>query len=75
MTGWGTGTECNNGCTGTVAEQVYTNTKITLASADTTFIETVGVSQGAKYTNMKMSSDNKVYYRQDQRSKNGLGLF
>ena len=33
MTGWGTGTECDDGCSGTVAAQQYMGTTITLADA------------------------------------------
>ncbi|KAF5878773.1 uncharacterized protein Bfra_000942 [Botrytis fragariae] len=52
MTGWGTGTECNDDCTGTVAKQQYLNTTITLASADPDFGATLGVSQGTTYTGL-----------------------
>ncbi|TGO56951.1 hypothetical protein BCON_0071g00050 [Botryotinia convoluta] len=52
MTGWGTGTECSDDCTGTVAKQKYLNTTITLASADPNFGATLGVSQGTTYTGL-----------------------
>ncbi|RDW67617.1 hypothetical protein BP6252_09013 [Coleophoma cylindrospora] len=60
MTGWGTGTECDSGCTGTIAEQTYKNVVITLASSDTSFLNTLTTSGGVTYTNAKMSSDGTV---------------
>ncbi|KAH6678480.1 hypothetical protein B0J14DRAFT_505863 [Halenospora varia] len=60
MTGWGTGTECDDSCTGTIAAQTYKNTTITLASADASFIKTLTTSGGTTYTGAKMSADNKV---------------
>ncbi|KAL4946823.1 hypothetical protein BDV06DRAFT_217977 [Aspergillus oleicola] len=44
---YGTGTECNEGCTGTSEEQKYINTEITLASADTTFGDTIASAGSA----------------------------
>ncbi|KAL0940124.1 uncharacterized protein CTRU02_206734 [Colletotrichum truncatum] len=61
MRGYGTGTECNNGCTGTIAEQVYSNTVITLSNADPNFGSTIGSSQGAKYTGLTSSQGGKVW--------------
>jgi len=61
MTGYGTGTECDDGCTGTVSAQTYTNTVITLASADTTFGSTIATSQGATYTGLTSSEGGKVW--------------
>ncbi|KAF4218765.1 hypothetical protein CNMCM8980_005007 [Aspergillus fumigatiaffinis] len=61
MTGYGTGTECNGGCTGTVAEQKYLNTKITLASADTTFGNTIASAAGATYSGLSSSEGGKVW--------------
>ncbi|KAF6838167.1 hypothetical protein CMUS01_04738 [Colletotrichum musicola] len=61
MRGYGTGTECNNGCTGTIAEQTYSNTVITLSNPDTTFGSTIGSSQGAKFTGLTSSQGGKVW--------------
>ncbi|GIK05470.1 hypothetical protein Aspvir_009582 [Aspergillus viridinutans] len=61
MTGYGTGTECDGGCTGTVAEQKYLNTKITLASADTTFGNTIASAAGATYSGLSSSEGGKVW--------------
>lgn len=62
MTGWGTGTECNDGCTGTVAAQTYKNTTITLASSDVNFGKTLGVSGGTTYSGLSVSADGKVWH-------------
>ncbi|KAL1645414.1 hypothetical protein SLS58_003721 [Diplodia intermedia] len=61
MTGYGTGTECDDSCTGTVSEQQYLNTTITLAGADTSFSDTLTSSGGAVYTEMKSSQGGKVW--------------
>ncbi|KAH8648650.1 hypothetical protein BX600DRAFT_475580 [Xylariales sp. PMI_506] len=61
MTGYGTGTECDDGCTGTVAAQTYTNTVITLASADLTFGNTIATSGGATYTGLSYSNGGQVW--------------
>ncbi|KKY15340.1 hypothetical protein UCDDS831_g07663 [Diplodia seriata] len=61
MRGYGTGTECQSDCTGTIDEQKYLNTVITLADADTTFGSTVGSSQGAKYSELKQTEGGKVW--------------
>ncbi|KAI1263834.1 hypothetical protein F5Y18DRAFT_418138 [Xylariaceae sp. FL1019] len=55
MTGYGTGTECDDGCTGTIAAQTYTNTVITLAEADDSFGDTIVASQGATYSGLSTS--------------------
>ncbi|KAI0428982.1 hypothetical protein F5Y09DRAFT_332140 [Xylaria sp. FL1042] len=60
MTGYGTGTECDDSCTGTIAAQTYSNTVITLAEADSTFGNTITTSGGATYSGLT-SSDNKVW--------------
>ncbi|KAI0799385.1 hypothetical protein GGR55DRAFT_683993 [Xylaria sp. FL0064] len=60
MTGYGTGTECDDSCTGTIAAQTYSNTVITLAEADATFGNTITTSGGATYSGLT-SSDNKVW--------------
>ena len=49
---WGTRTECNGGCTGTVSAQTYSNTAITLENADTTFGKTIAIAGGATYTGL-----------------------
>ncbi|KAH7016975.1 hypothetical protein EDB80DRAFT_703926 [Ilyonectria destructans] len=61
MRGYGTGTECNGGCSPTVAEQRYINTVITLAGADTNFGKTISTSQGATYTGLTSSQGGKVW--------------
>ncbi|KAF2236053.1 hypothetical protein EV356DRAFT_565796 [Viridothelium virens] len=61
MTGWGTGTECDSDCTGTVAVQQYIGTTITLAAADTTFGDTIASAQGATYTGLSSSNGGKVW--------------
>ncbi|KAG8743141.1 hypothetical protein FRC10_000358 [Ceratobasidium sp. 414] len=51
MKGWGTGTECNNGCNGTISPQKYTNTVITLDTGVTsggTTISGLTSEQGGK---------------------------
>ena len=58
---WGTGTECNDGCSGTIAAQTYKNTVITLAGADTAFGKTLSTSQGTTYTGLKNSADGKTW--------------
>ncbi|KAI5784057.1 hypothetical protein FPQ18DRAFT_282467 [Pyronema domesticum] len=61
MRGWGTGTECNNDCTGTVAAQQYINTVITLKEADATFGNTIAKASGATYSGLASSSGGKVW--------------
>ncbi|KAJ5280458.1 hypothetical protein N7478_005830 [Penicillium angulare] len=61
MTGYGTGTECDDSCTGTIAAQQYLNTVITLASADTTFGDTIATASGATYTGLSSSQGGKVW--------------
>ncbi|KAL4951136.1 hypothetical protein BDW69DRAFT_196688 [Aspergillus filifer] len=61
MTGYGTGTECNEDCTGTPEEQKYINTEITLASADTTFGDTIASAGSASYEGLKSSEGGKVW--------------
>ena len=61
MLGWGTAIECNddNGsaCTGTISEQVWEDSVITLASADSTFDQTLGAGTGVVYTDMTTEDD------------------
>ncbi|KAK6526198.1 hypothetical protein TWF281_011233 [Arthrobotrys megalospora] len=61
MRGYGTGTECNDGCSGTIAAQSYLNTVITLASADTTFGGTIATAGGATYSGLTSSDGGKVW--------------
>ncbi|PYH42915.1 uncharacterized protein BP01DRAFT_359137 [Aspergillus saccharolyticus JOP 1030-1] len=61
MTGYGTGTECDDDCTGTVAAQFYLNTTITLREADTTFGDTIATGAGATYTGLSSSEGGKVW--------------
>jgi hypothetical protein len=61
MRGYGTGTECDGGCTGTVAAQKYVGTTITLAAADSTFGNTIASAGGATYTGLASSGGGKVW--------------
>lgn len=61
MTGYGTGTECDDSCSGTIAEQTYTNTVITLLEADETFGDTIVASSGATYSGLTSSESGKVW--------------
>ncbi|KAJ6062265.1 uncharacterized protein N7446_006385 [Penicillium canescens] len=61
MRGYGTGTECNDQCSGTIAAQKYLNTTITLAGADTTFGSTIAKAAGASYTGLGSSQGGKVW--------------
>lgn len=56
-----TGTECDDSCTGTIAEQTYSNTEITLLEADSTFGDTIATSGGATYTGLSSSNGGKVW--------------
>ncbi|KAF9884727.1 hypothetical protein FE257_001288 [Aspergillus nanangensis] len=62
MRGYGTGTECNEDCTGTIAAQQYVGTTITLASADTTFGNTIASAGGATYSGLTSSDGGKVWH-------------
>lgn len=61
MTGYGTGTECDDSCSGTIAEQTYSNTVITLLEADTSFGDTIVASNGATYSGLVSSESGKVW--------------
>ncbi|KAJ6465760.1 hypothetical protein C8R45DRAFT_1055631 [Mycena sanguinolenta] len=52
MKGYGTGTECDDNCSGTVAAQTYTNTVITFDAPDPNFGKTLVLSGGATYTGL-----------------------
>lgn len=58
---YGTGTECDDNCAGTIATQTYLNTVITLASADPTFGSTLVVSGGTTYTGLASSEGGKIW--------------
>ncbi|KAG9096671.1 hypothetical protein FRC07_010888 [Ceratobasidium sp. 392] len=61
MKGWGTGTECNDGCNGTVSPQKYTNTVITLDAADANFGKTGVASGGTTITGLTSEQSGKVW--------------
>ncbi|KAL4802516.1 hypothetical protein BDV18DRAFT_166860 [Aspergillus unguis] len=61
MTGYGTGTECDEDCTGTSTEQKYINTKITLAGADASFGDTIASAGGATYEGLSSSEGDTVW--------------
>lgn len=61
MRGYGTGTGCNLNCKGSTSAQTYTNTVITLKSADPNFRKTIGTSHGAMYTRLTSSEGGKVW--------------
>ncbi|KAJ5735989.1 uncharacterized protein N7483_001114 [Penicillium malachiteum] len=58
---YGTGTECDDDCTGTIAAQQYLNTTITLDAGDATFGDTIVTSSGASYTGLASSQSGKVW--------------
>ncbi|EKV11474.1 hypothetical protein PDIG_50070 [Penicillium digitatum PHI26] len=60
-TQYGTGTECDNSCSGTIAAQKYLNTVITLAEADATFGSTISSAGGATYTEVMSSQGGKAW--------------
>ncbi|KAF8674653.1 hypothetical protein RHS04_07073 [Rhizoctonia solani] len=61
MKGWGTGTECNGGCTGTISAQKYTNTIITLDAADPNFGKTASSAGGATATGLTSEQGGKIW--------------
>ncbi|PNS21824.1 DNA topoisomerase 2 [Sphaceloma murrayae] len=61
MLGWGTAIECNEGCTGTVSEQIYQDSKIVLEQADPNFVNTLGVSQGTTHSDMVTTDGGKTW--------------
>jgi hypothetical protein len=62
MTGWGTGTECDDSCNGTIAAQTYWNTTITLESADSSFGDTLVVSGGVTYEGFTSLEDGRIWF-------------
>ncbi|KAL1877450.1 hypothetical protein Daus18300_002436 [Diaporthe australafricana] len=61
MRGYGTGTECNDNCSGSIAAQKYLNTVITLAGADTTFGNTIATAAGGTYKGLTSSNGGQVW--------------
>lgn len=61
MTGFGTGTECNDKCTGTTDYQYYTDTKIILEAADPTFGNTRGKGAHVVEDTFTSSEGGKVW--------------
>lgn len=61
MRGYGTGTECDSSCSGTIAAQKYLNTVITLAGADTTFGNTIATAAGGTYKGLTSSNGGQVW--------------
>ncbi|KAF2628129.1 hypothetical protein BU25DRAFT_340194, partial [Macroventuria anomochaeta] len=59
--GYGTGTECDSSCTGTIAVKTYTTTVTTLAVADPTFGKTISTSNGVTYTGLTNTGNSKVW--------------
>ncbi|KAF2645824.1 hypothetical protein P280DRAFT_388892 [Massarina eburnea CBS 473.64] len=57
MRGYGTGTECDDSCTATIAAQTYENTVITLKEADSTFADTIATSGSATYEGLTVSGN------------------
>lgn len=61
MTGWGTGTECDSDCSGTIAAQEYLNVTITFEGTDTKFGDTLSLSGGATYKGLASKEGGKVW--------------
>lgn len=61
LSGWGTGTECDSGCNGTISPQQYTDTTITLDAADATFGSTGVASGGTTITGLTSEQGGKVW--------------
>ncbi|KAJ7637337.1 hypothetical protein DFH06DRAFT_1284166 [Mycena polygramma] len=61
MKGWGTGTECDNSCSGSIAAQTYTNTTITFDAADPNFGNTLVLTGGTTYTGLASQQGGKVW--------------
>lgn len=61
MTGWGTGTECNDQCVGTTSPQVYSNTKIVLESEDPEFSSTAVPGEGVTASDMVTDDGGKTW--------------
>ncbi|KAJ7362239.1 hypothetical protein DFH08DRAFT_799290 [Mycena albidolilacea] len=61
MKGWGTGTECDGGCSGSIAAQTYTNTTIMFDAADPNFVNTLVLSGGTTFTGFANQQGGKVW--------------
>ncbi|KAH7103680.1 hypothetical protein BKA62DRAFT_616004 [Auriculariales sp. MPI-PUGE-AT-0066] len=59
--GFGTGTECNDSCGGSVSTQTYTNTTIVLSAADSAFGSTLGVGTGVVASSLTTSDSGKTW--------------
>ncbi|KAG7094100.1 hypothetical protein E1B28_007717 [Marasmius oreades] len=59
--GWGTGTECQSNCRGTISTQTYKNTKIILSRADPDFKNTLGVGGGVQHTGLTTPDGGKTW--------------
>ncbi|KAF7322322.1 CBM1 domain-containing protein [Mycena chlorophos] len=59
--GFGTGTECNEDCGGSVSTQSYTNTTIVLSQADPLFSSTLGVGAGVVASSLTTSDGGKTW--------------
>ena len=60
-TSWGTGIECNDGCTSTISAQQYTNTMITLDAADPNFGSTGSTSGGTTISGLTSEQGGKIW--------------
>ncbi|KAI9736630.1 MAG: hypothetical protein M1834_000834 [Cirrosporium novae-zelandiae] len=61
MTGWGTGTECDDECVGSTSPQYYYNTVIELEEADADFSSTAVAGTGVTYTDMVTADNGKTW--------------
>ncbi|KAJ7129100.1 hypothetical protein C8R46DRAFT_1181561 [Mycena filopes] len=61
MKGWGTATECDDNCSGTIAAQTYTNTTITLDAPDPNFGKTLVPITGATFTGLTSTGGGLVW--------------
>lgn len=61
MKGYGTGTECDDSCSGTIAAQTYTNTILTFDAPDPNFGATGVASGGATVSGLASSQGGLVW--------------
>ncbi|KAE8356870.1 hypothetical protein BDV28DRAFT_41843 [Aspergillus coremiiformis] len=61
MRGYGTGTECNGGCTGPIETQKYLNTQVTLDGPDPSFGNTIATGGTGKFSGLTSSQGGKVW--------------
>ncbi|KAJ7244468.1 hypothetical protein C8J57DRAFT_1083081 [Mycena rebaudengoi] len=59
--GFGTGTECNANCGGSVSTQTYTNTTVILSKADPLFSSTLGVGVGVQASQLMTADSGKTW--------------